>query len=207
MAGSMAGCSLQSVDPHVALKTLKKVAKCSRTSFSVRASQMKKEEQKTEILAVMAPVTIASTVLASNAGAATALTGEDVTNAFYQVLNAQLEFLWVFKCKIFIQECNCRRMQESSYITALYAASSLWFTCRGMQYATILYWRMQMQKSHERIVIHYSCVCCIFFMKLHINRIHVDGCHHKMTWLRYILSFKSPSVNHPLVFSRCHESS
>jgi len=85
MAGSMAGCSLQSVDAHVALKTLKKVAKSSRTSFSVRASQMKKEEQKTELLAMVAPVTIASTVLASNAGVATALTGEDVTGAFYQV--------------------------------------------------------------------------------------------------------------------------
>lgn len=87
MAGSMAGCSLQSVDAHVALKTLKKVAKSSRTSFSVKASQTKKEEQKTELLAMVAPVTIASTVLASNAGVATALTGEDVTGAFYQVLN------------------------------------------------------------------------------------------------------------------------
>jgi hypothetical protein len=48
---------------------------------------MKKEEQKTELLAMVAPVTIASTVLASNAGVATALTGEDVTGAFYQVLN------------------------------------------------------------------------------------------------------------------------
>ena len=30
----------------------------------------------------------------------------------------------IFECKNFTQECNCRRMQESSYITALHAASS-----------------------------------------------------------------------------------
>lgn len=90
--------SLPSLE-SIALKTSKMVGRssCSRPSLSIRASQAGKEDPRSEVPALAAPVTIASTLLA-NAGAAQALTAEDVTAAFLKVriilADLSVRFFW-----------------------------------------------------------------------------------------------------------------
>ena len=76
--------SLPSLE-SISLRTSKTVGRSSsRLSLSIRASHAGKEDYRNEVPALVAPVTIASTLLA-NAGAAQALTAEDVTAAFLKV--------------------------------------------------------------------------------------------------------------------------
>ncbi|XP_024368870.1 calcium sensing receptor, chloroplastic [Physcomitrium patens] len=74
MSGSLAGTS-QFVDNSVSLRSAKGLSKCRRPAFSVRAHV--KDEHST--LAVTTPATITSIVVLADAGAANALTSEDVT--------------------------------------------------------------------------------------------------------------------------------
>ncbi|KAG0628637.1 hypothetical protein M758_1G041800 [Ceratodon purpureus] len=74
----------QNLDVHVAFGRSKKFYHSSGIPSSLRASSQLKDQQKTETASVVAPATIASTLLV-NANAANALTGEDVTGAFYKV--------------------------------------------------------------------------------------------------------------------------
>lgn len=74
----------QNLDVHLALGRSKKFYHSTGAPSSLRASSQLKDQQKSETASVVAPTTIASTLLV-NANAANALTGDDVTGAFYKV--------------------------------------------------------------------------------------------------------------------------
>lgn len=74
----------QNLDAHVALGRSKRLLHSSGAPSALRASSQLKDQQNSETLSVVAPATIASTLLV-NASAANALTGEDVTGAFTKV--------------------------------------------------------------------------------------------------------------------------
>ena len=80
MNGALAG-SLVDVDTSVLLRGSRRVPRARRAGLSLRASM--KEEQ--EVRAVVAPAAIASVVVLANAGAANALTAEDVTGTYTKV--------------------------------------------------------------------------------------------------------------------------
>ncbi|KAG0614768.1 hypothetical protein M758_6G202300 [Ceratodon purpureus] len=80
MNGALAG-SLVDVDTSVLLRGSRRVPRARRAALSLRASM--KEEQ--EVRAVVAPAAIASVVVLANAGAANALTAEDVTGTYTKV--------------------------------------------------------------------------------------------------------------------------
>jgi len=92
MNGALAG----SIDTSVSLRTSKKVPKARLPALTVRAS-LKHE------LAVAAPATITSVVVLADAGAANALTAEDVTGTFLKVRKLLSEFLLTFS---FLLELN-----------------------------------------------------------------------------------------------------
>jgi hypothetical protein len=74
----------QNLDAHVALGRPRKFHYSGVAPSCLRAFSQLKDQEKSETAAVVAPATIASTLLV-NANAANALTGEDVTGAFYKV--------------------------------------------------------------------------------------------------------------------------
>lgn len=96
MSGSLAGTS-QFVDNSVSLQSAKGLSKCRRPAFSVRAHV--KDEHST--LAVTTPATITSIVVLADAGAANALTSEDVTGTVLKVRESPSEFspMYLVNCK------------------------------------------------------------------------------------------------------------
>lgn len=80
MNGALAGTS-QNIDTSVSLRTSNKVPNALLPTLSVRASL--KDER--DVLAIVAPATITSVIVLADAGAANALTAEDVTGTFLKV--------------------------------------------------------------------------------------------------------------------------
>jgi hypothetical protein len=79
--GALAGSS-QTVDTSASFRSSRRVPKTRRPALSLRASL--KDEHDAQV-SVLAPAAIASLVALADAGAANALTAEDVTGAYLKV--------------------------------------------------------------------------------------------------------------------------
>ena len=90
--GTLAGSS-QNVDTSVSLRSSKRVPKTRRPALSLRVSM--KDEHNSHV-SVVGPASIASFGVVADAGAANALTADDVAQAYLKVIYFFAEFAALF---------------------------------------------------------------------------------------------------------------